>query len=74
MYLIILMMNEVFLLLYMVSAKNFRTGLNCKAVQLNISVEILQVLDLLAYLIGNLGSVLSLPQKFSVSKSLICLF
>lgn len=67
---VVLMMNEVFLLLYMISAENFRTGLNYKPVPLNISVEILQVLDLLIYLVGNLGSFLSLPQKFPVNKSL----
>lgn len=63
--LIILMMNKVFLLLYMTSAENFRTGLKYKPVPLNISVEKLQILDVLSYLMGNLGSFLSfLPKSF----------
>lgn len=59
--LVTLMMNEVFLLLYIVSAEKIRTGLNYKSLLLNISVEIMQDLDLLIYLVGNLGSLLSLP-------------
>lgn len=49
--LVTLMMNEVFLLLYMVSAEKIRTGLNYKPLLLNISVEIMQVLDFVVYLI-----------------------
>lgn len=59
--LVTLMINEVFLLLYIVSAEKIRTGLNYKALMLNISVEIVQVFDLLLYLVGNLDSFLSLP-------------
>lgn len=59
--LVTLMMNELFLLLYIVSAEKIRTGLNYKSLLLNISVEIMQDLDLLIYLVGNLDSLLSLP-------------
>lgn len=58
--LVTLMMNEVFLLLYMDSAERIRTGLNYKPLLLNISVEIMQVLDFVVYLIRNLDSFLSM--------------
>lgn len=66
--LVALMMNEVFLLLCIDSAEKIRTGLNFKPLLLNISVEIMQVLHLLVYLIGDLDSLLHLPWKFPVSK------
>lgn len=59
--LVALMMNEVFLLLYIHSAEQIRTGLDFKPLLLNIFVEVMQVLDLLVYLLGNLDSFLSLP-------------
>lgn len=59
--LVTLKMNEVFLLLYMVSAEKIRAGLNYKPLLLNISVEIMQVLDFVVYLTGNLDSFLSMP-------------
>lgn len=66
--LVTLMINEIFLLLYMVSAEEFRIGLNYKLLLLNISVVIMQVPDLLIYLVGNLDSFLNLPCKFPGSK------
>lgn len=53
--LVALMMNEVFLLLCIDSPEKIRTGLNLQPLLLNIiSVEIMQVLDLLVYSIEDL--------------------